>query len=125
MQEDIRALLNIPQQKPSLVSNPTYSEVTSPQVIGSGWDGIKRTGFGAHCIHPATAEATSSPELQTQSQRSRSKKAMETKVALLLVSALIAVAATYPTKDQQQATAAAVTCKGSHQQGHFLSKGLH
>ena len=65
LQEDIRALLNIPQQKPSLVSNPTYSEVTSPQVIGSGWDGIKRTGFGAHCIHPATAEATSSPELQT------------------------------------------------------------
>ena len=35
---------------------------------------------------------------------------MEIKVALLLVSALIAVAAAYPYKDQQQATAAGVSC---------------
>ncbi|CAI8023591.1 hypothetical protein GBAR_LOCUS13764 [Geodia barretti] len=42
-----------------------------------------------------------------QSPHSCSKKTMEIKVALLLVSALIAVAAAYPTKDQQKATAAA------------------
>ena len=41
---------------------------------------------------------------------SPAQKAMEIKVALLLVSALIAVAAAYPYKDQQQATAATLNC---------------
>ena len=87
-------------------------EVTTPQVIGSDWDGIK----GQDLEHTASTQQLQK-QLLLQSSKPKgspiTKKAMEIKVALVLVSALIAVAAAYPYKDQQQATAAAVNCNSN------------